>query len=120
MIKLFVLAIAISLIAAVPILLLPDRFRAATFALVFTLVVTPTWAPATIAAVPVPFGFLLIISLAGNAFHELIGLLAMFWEWHLVAFPLVFAASYFSYALIAGVFSRFEAGARQHGPAAPK
>ena len=100
---LFILAVVISVAAAVPILLLPPQYRPLVFALVFALVATPSWAPATIVAVPVPFGFLLVMAVAGNALHEIPVLLAMFWEWHLVAFALVFGVSYLVYARISSI-----------------
>lgn len=66
---------------------LPKKYQLATFTLVATLLLTPSWAPATIVAVPIPFGALLCFGLFSGALHELFNLILLFWWWHLIAFP---------------------------------
>jgi hypothetical protein len=71
--------------------------RAAWIALVVvvsTLLVTPTMGPATIAVVPVTFGWLLIPSVATGAWSDLGGWLAAYPVWHAFAFPATAAISY--------------------------
>jgi hypothetical protein len=61
---------------------------------VSSLLVTPTMGPATIAVVPVTFGWLLIPSVATGAWAELGGWLAAYPAWHAFAFPATAAISY--------------------------
>ena len=62
--------------------------------IVSSLLVTPTMGPATIAVVPVTFGWLLIPSVATGAWAELGGWLAAYSMWHAFAFPATAAISY--------------------------
>ena len=73
---------------------LPVPSQAIAFTIVCTLLLTPSWGPATIVAVPVPFGALLAIGVFGGALHELPALVALFWKWHIVAFPVTAAICY--------------------------
>ena len=59
-----------------------------------TLLLTPSWGPATIVAVPVPFGFLLCLALFAGTWGELVGLVSDFAIWHLIAFPTAAVLSY--------------------------
>ena len=61
---------------------------------VSSLLVTPTMGPATIAVVPVTFGWLLIPSIATGSWSELAGWLAAYPMWHAFAFPATAALSY--------------------------
>jgi hypothetical protein len=61
---------------------------------VSSLLVTPTMGPATIAAVPVTFGWLLIPSVATGSWSELGGWLAAYPVWHAFAFPATAVLSY--------------------------
>ena len=61
---------------------------------VSSLLVTPTMGPATIAVVPVTFGWLLIPSAATGAWSELGAWLAAYPVWHAFAFPATAAISY--------------------------
>lgn len=67
---------------------LPSKFRIGFFTTIFTLMLTPSWAPATIVAIPLPFGYLLGASLFGGFIRELPPLVLLFWWWHIIAFPL--------------------------------
>lgn len=62
--------------------------------IVSSLLVTPTMGPATIAVVPVTFGWLLIPSIATGSWSELGGWLAAYPVWHAFAFPATAALSY--------------------------
>jgi hypothetical protein len=59
-----------------------------------SLLVTPTMGPATIAVVPVTFGWLLIPSIATGSWSELGRWLAAYPVWHAFAFPATAALSY--------------------------
>jgi hypothetical protein len=59
-----------------------------------TLLLTPSWGPATIAVVPVPFGVLFFLTLMTWSWNELGSWLAMFPVWHAMAFPATACASY--------------------------
>lgn len=61
--------------------------RVAALVVSGTLLLTPSWGPVTIAAVPVPFGLLLGVTLFGGGWLELASLVGLFGTWHLVAFP---------------------------------
>ena len=74
---------------------MPIKARLPVFVSVAVLLATPSWAPATIVAVPIPFGVLFFGSFFGGFIHELPELLLVFWWWHLIAFPLVGLISYF-------------------------
>ena len=63
-------------------------------AVVSSLLVTPTMGPATIAVVPVTFGWLLIPSVATGSWSELGGWLAAYPMWHTFAFPATAGLSY--------------------------
>jgi hypothetical protein len=68
--------------------------RIISLVLTATLLFTPSWGPATITAVPVPFGFLLGAALFSGAWSEIIGMVTMFPVWHAVAFPATAAVFY--------------------------
>ena len=61
---------------------------------VSSLLVTPTMGPATIAVVPVTFGWLLVPSVATGSWSELGGWLAAYPMWHAFAFPTTAVLSY--------------------------
>jgi len=61
---------------------------------VSSLLVTPTMGPATIAVVPVTFGWLLVPSVATGSWSELGGWLAAYPVWHAFAFPTTAVLSY--------------------------
>ena len=62
--------------------------------IVSSLLVTPTLGPATIAVVPVTFGWLLVPSVVTGSWSELGGWLAAYAAWHAFAFPATAALSY--------------------------
>ena len=62
--------------------------------IVSSLLVTPTMGPATIAVVPVTFGWLLIPTIATGSWSELGAWLAAYPVWHAFAFPATAALSY--------------------------
>lgn len=55
------------------------------FVAIFTLLFTPSVGPATIVAVPVPLGFLIIVGLVFGGISEVPSLIFKFWEWYLMA-----------------------------------
>ena len=61
---------------------------------VSSLLVTPTMGPATIAVVPVTFGWLLVPSVATGSWSELGEWLAAYPVWHAFAFPATAGLSY--------------------------
>jgi hypothetical protein len=62
---------------------------------VATLLFTPSWGPATIVVVPVPFGILLFTTLLTRSWNDLPRWLCMFPVWHAVAFPATACGAYF-------------------------
>ena len=66
----------------------------ALLTVVATLLVTPTMGPATIAVVPVTFGWLLIPTIVAGSWFELGGWLTAYPVWHAFAFPITAALSY--------------------------
>jgi hypothetical protein len=50
---------------------------------------TPSWIVATVAAAPMPFGYILAMVLPSGAFLALLELLLLFSIWHIVAFPIM-------------------------------
>ena len=51
-----------------------------------TILCAPSFAPATIVAVPMPYGLILIISVFFGAMNESFGIAIHFWKWHLISF----------------------------------
>ena len=66
----------------------------ALLVVVSSLLVTPTMGPATIAVVPVTFGWLLVPSIATGSWSELGGWLAAYPLWHAFAFPATASLSF--------------------------
>ena len=66
---------------------LPRTSWIALLVVVSSLLVTPTLGPATIAVVPVTFGWLLVPSVATGSWSELGRWLAAYPVWHAFAFP---------------------------------
>lgn len=73
---------------------LPLIPRIALLVFAATLLITPSWAPATIITVPVPFGFLLGVTLITGSWNELVGMLGLFPIWHAIAFPVTASVFY--------------------------
>lgn len=80
--------------ATLVMLKLPEPWRVGSFVVIATLLLTPSWVPATMVALPVPFGFLVIAGLFGGFIQELPELVVTFGKWHAVAFPVMALASY--------------------------
>jgi len=74
---------------------MPDSQRSLILVAAATLLLTPSLGPVTIAVVPVPFGFLFIVTLFTWSWGELAGLVSLFPLWHAVAFPVTAVISYF-------------------------
>lgn len=87
----FLLPVAISVLA---IRKLPLAYQKPTFIGVCMLLLTPSWGPATIVGVLVPFGLLFSVSLFGGFIHELPSLVISLWWWHIIVFPLVGLVAY--------------------------
>jgi hypothetical protein len=66
---------------------MPDSQRSLILVAAATLLLTPSWGPATITVVLVPFGFLFIVTLFTWSWSELAGLVSLFPLWHAIAFP---------------------------------
>lgn len=69
--------------------------RSLVFVIVATLLLAPSWGPATIVMVPVPFGILFLTAVLTWSWGELAKWVIMFPLWHAVAFPLTACVSYF-------------------------
>lgn len=65
---------------------LPAEKRVLFCSVVYTLLFTPSWAPATIVMVPIPFGVMLGVSAVTGAPNEILDLLLVLWWWHIPAF----------------------------------
>lgn len=74
---------------------MPDPRRSLVVVVVATLLLTPSFGPATIAAVPVPFGILFLATLFTWSWGELANWVLMFPLWHVVAFPATACVAYF-------------------------
>jgi hypothetical protein len=59
-----------------------------------TVLLTPSWGPATIVVVPVPFGFLFVIALFTGEWADLGRWMTLFPIWHSIAFPATAVVSY--------------------------
>lgn len=68
--------------------------RSLVLVVVATLLLTPSWAPATIVVVPAPFGFLFLTALLTWTWGELAKWVTMFPLWHAIAFPVTACLSY--------------------------
>jgi hypothetical protein len=73
---------------------MPDSRRSLVLVVVATLLLTPSWGPATIVVVPVPFGIALLTTLMTWSWSELARWLGMFPLWHAIAFPATACVSY--------------------------
>ncbi len=88
------LLIVLPLAAAVA-YFVPTRYQPLAVAGIVCIGLTPSIAPATIAAaIVMPFGLLLAISVFSSAIGELGALVSTFRNWHLIAFPTTFCATY--------------------------
>jgi hypothetical protein len=59
-----------------------------------SLILTPSWSPATIVIVPVPLGFLLSITIFTGEWTDLAKWIALFPLWHAIALPATAIVSY--------------------------
>lgn len=91
---LFLVAALVVVVIAVCLRWLPSKIRMPTFVLMAMFVFTPSLAPMTVTAVPIPFGLLFFYALIGGGLHELPGLLGLFWKWNVVAFFVTGAIGY--------------------------
>ena len=73
----------------------PDPQRTRILITVATLLFTPSWAPATITVVLVPFGFLFFGTVCTWSWSELLALVQLFPLWHAIAFPVTALLFYF-------------------------
>jgi hypothetical protein len=71
------------------------RTRTTASLITASLLFTPVWGPATIAVAPVPFGLLLLLSVATLDWRGLLSVMALTraW-WYLVAFPATALVAY--------------------------
>lgn len=72
-----------------------DSARSLVLVVVATLLLTPSWGPATIVVVPVPFGVLFLTTLLTWTWGEFAKWVTMFPLWHAIAFPATACVSYF-------------------------
>lgn len=90
MLIIFLEAMAVLLLFATAATLLarffPEEKRVLFCSVVYTLLFTPSWAPATIVMVPIPFGVMLGVGAATGAPNEILDLLLVLWWWHIPAF----------------------------------
>ena len=73
---------------------MPDSGRSFVLVVVATLLLTPSWGPATIVVVPVPFGILFLTTLLTWSWGELAKWVGTFTLWHAIAFPATACVSY--------------------------
>ncbi|WP_325892428.1 hypothetical protein [Grimontia sp. NTOU-MAR1] len=84
----------VALVATLLVKRLTDKARVAICTTIYTLLFTPSFAPATIVVVPMPFGVMLGAGVFGGAPNEIAELLYLFWWWHLPAFIITGLISY--------------------------
>ena len=88
--------------------------RAATFVVCVTLLCTPSWGPATIAMVPVPFGLIFGVAVATFDWHALLNIMGMApSHWYFIAFPVT---AIVAYALWRFVFSNYSSKRTREKP----
>lgn len=68
--------------------------RSLVLVVVATALFAPSWGPATIVVVPVPFGILFLTTLLTWTWGELAKWVTMFPLWHAIAFPATACLSY--------------------------
>ena len=73
---------------------LPSKIHTSLLVVVASLFLTPTWGPATIAVVPVTFGWLFIPTLLTGAWTDLGSWIRNYPLWHAIAFPTTAVISY--------------------------
>ena len=76
------------LIATVAENFLPFKYRRVVFIVSATLLLAPSWGPATIVSIPLPFGILLGIGLFGGELNDLFSVIASYPWWHFLAFSI--------------------------------
>ena len=59
-----------------------------------TLLLTPSFGPATIAVVPAPFGYLLLATVLGDGWGSLVAWVMTYSFWHAIAFPVTALVTY--------------------------
>jgi hypothetical protein len=69
--------------------------RSLVLVVVATLLLSPSWGPASIVVIPVPFGTLFLTALLTWSWGELANWVGMFPLWHAIAFPATACVSYF-------------------------
>ncbi|MBQ0779638.1 MAG: hypothetical protein KBT79_02405 [Thalassolituus oleivorans] len=89
-----VVLLSVALVATLLVKQLPGEHRVTVCTAIYTLLFTPSWAPATIVAVPMPFGVMLGVGALTGAPNEIVDLLWFFWWWHLPAFIITGLISY--------------------------
>ncbi|MFK7794308.1 MAG: hypothetical protein AB8B89_03055 [Gammaproteobacteria bacterium] len=67
---------------------LPFKYRRLVFVVSAMLLLTPSWGPATIVYIPIPFGMLLSIGIFSGELQELFDLVALYGWWHCIAFSI--------------------------------
>ena len=73
---------------------MPGFWRTFTRVAAATLLLTPSWGPATITVVLVPFGLLFFVALFTWSWGELAALMGLFPLWHAIAFPVTALVAY--------------------------
>ena len=91
MVLIFLVMLIPPLIAVLVLSLISRRLRptvhTSLIALSSVLLLTPSLGPATIAVVPTPFGYLLLATVMGDGWGELMNWLMQYPLWHALAFP---------------------------------
>ena len=89
-----VILLCVALVATLLVKQLLEKGRVEICTAIYTLLFTPSWAPATIVVVPMPFGVMLGVGMFSGAPNEIIDLLLLFWWWHLPAFTITALISF--------------------------
>ena len=90
----FVLALGITFLIALATRRLSPRVRIPLLVAASCLLLTPTFGPATIAVVPVTFGWLLIPTIVTWSWSDLAQWIMLYPRWHAFAFPATAVVSY--------------------------
>jgi hypothetical protein len=90
----YILVLPLVLLSIAAITVLSTRIRPYAVGLSFALILTPAWAPATIAEIPLPLGVLITAGVFGGFLSDLVTLVEIHPVWYLVTMPSTFVIGF--------------------------